>query len=281
MVNLNITGKFSKLKIKNYKEKIMKLNILVINLKGGAAKSTNASIVASFLDGAKLIEIDKINESDSMIKTKDYESLQIDFIHENDEMFYEFEAQLLNSGIKVIDVGAVKLEIFHKSMKQADLYNTIDLIIIPSMDGSDDYKVAVDYLATIKDDINLNKVLFSFNRFNDHEYPKVEDQFSSFFEKKEQLNKAFGIDLDENYYVIKDSRSIKESRKMGVTLKSLIDEDIQSITTAQRACENDVERMKLTKKRGLVLNAQNLYRDYISTMIEKIQSKIEPEEIKG
>ncbi len=253
----------------------MKLNILVINLKGGAAKSTNSSIIASFLDGSKLIEIDKINESDSMIKTKDYESVQIDFIHENDQQFYQFEDLLLQSGLKIIDVGAVKLEIFHKSMKQADLYNTIDLVIVPSMDGSDDYKVAVDYLSTIKDDIDLNKVLFSFNRFNDHEYPKVEDQFSSFFEKQLQLKKAFGIDLNENFYVIKDSRSIKESRKMGITLKSLIDEDIQALTQAQRSCEDDEERMKLTKRRGLVLNSQNLYRDYISKMLEKIQAKIE------
>ena len=250
------------------------MNILCINLKGGAAKSTNSSIIASFLDDAKLIEIDKINKSDLNIVTDDYKSVQVDFAHENDNQFYEFETLLLDEGIKIIDVGAVKLEIFHKAMKAADLYNTIDLVIIPSMDGQDDYKVAVDYLSTIQEDINLDKVLFSFNRYNEHEYPKVEDQFSSFFEKKDALLKAFGIDLKKNYYVIKDARSIKESRKQGITLKSLIDEDIQVITQEQRSCRDSQERMKLTKKRGLILNAQNLYKNYIETMLQKIQEKI-------
>jgi len=253
----------------------MKLNILVINLKGGAAKSTNSSILASYLPNAKLLEVDKINESDKAIKSKDYESTQIDFIHENDENFYLFENELLRDGIKVIDVGAVKLEIFHKTMTAASLYNTIDLIIIPSMDGSDDYSVCVNYLSTIQSEIDLNKVLFSFNRYNPNEYPKVEDQFNSFFEKKDAIKKAFKIDLEKNYYVIKDARSIKEARKMGVTVKSLIDENIEELTAKQRACADDVERMELTKRRGLVLNAQNLYKDYIAPAILKIKEKIE------
>ncbi|MGD9554753.1 MAG: hypothetical protein AB7D96_07640 [Arcobacteraceae bacterium] len=254
----------------------MKLNILIINLKGGAAKSTNSSIVASYLPNAKLLEIDKINQSDDDLKNKNYESQQIDFVNETDENFYEFEQQLLCSGIKVIDVGAVKLEIFHRTMKQADLYNTIDIVIIPAMDGQDDYRVAVNYLNTIKDEIDLSKVLFSFNRYNESEYPKVEKQFSSFFSKKDAIKKAFGIDLDKNYYVIKDAMSIKEARRQGITLRSLIDEDREAITAAQRDPNiDDKQRWQLTEKRSLVINAQNLYRDYISKMLQKINEKIE------
>ena len=86
-------------------------NILVINLKGGAAKTTNASLIASFLpfqtDQNILIEVDKINQSDSRIKSKDYKSIQLDFLNESDSQFLEFENLLLDDGLKIIDVGAV------------------------------------------------------------------------------------------------------------------------------------------------------------------------------
>ncbi|MDX9744898.1 MAG: hypothetical protein RBT59_13850, partial [Arcobacteraceae bacterium] len=130
-------------------------NILCINLKGGAAKTTNASLIASFLPplaGGEnlLLELDKINQSDSKIKSKDYKSLQLDFINESDQAFMEFENYLLDDGFyKIIDVGAVKLEIFHRAMMSANLYPTIDLLIIPAMDGSTDFEVAMAYLQTI------------------------------------------------------------------------------------------------------------------------------------
>lgn len=252
------------------------MNILVINLKGGAAKTTNSSIVASYLPNAKLIEIDKINQSDKKIKAKDYESIQLDFINSSDENFIEFEGMLLDDGVKVIDVGAVKLEVFHQSMVSADLYNTIDLVIVPCMDGADDFQVAVNYLAAIQDQIDLKKVIFSFNRFNNHEYSNPQEQFSSFFSKAKKIKEMFGIDIEDesNYYVIKDSRAVKIAREKGVTLKSLIDTDVQAITQEQRSTDCKVKRLELTKQRSLVLNAQNLFNDYLSIMLDKIQNKI-------
>lgn len=252
------------------------MNILVINLKGGAAKTTNSSIIASYLSKAKLIEIDKINQSDKRIQSKDYQSIQLDFLNESDEKFIQFEEMLLDGGIKVIDIGAVKLEIFHKAMTAADLYNTINLVVIPCMDGADDFQVAINYLATIQSQIDLQKVIFSFNRFNNHEYSSPQEQFSSFFSKKERVKELFNIDLDDesNYYIVKDSRAVKIAREKGVTLKSLIDADVQAITQEQRSTTDNDKRMELTKQRSLILNAQNLFNDYLSTMLEKIQSKM-------
>lgn len=255
----------------------MKLNILGINLKGGAAKSTNTSIIASYLPESKLIEIDRINESDKKITSKDYESVQLDFMNMNDENFINFENSLLDDGIKIYDIGAVMLEIFHKAMLSSDLYREIDLIVIPAMDGNDDYLVAMSYLATIKDYVDLNKVIFSFNRYNEAEYRDVKTQFSSFFEKTSAIKKNFGIDLnnEKNWYVIKDALSVKEARKQGISLKSLIDIDIDEIIIKQRAAEDSETRSLYTKQRLLAINAKNLYRDYISPMLEKIQAKIE------
>jgi len=253
------------------------MNILVINLKGGAAKTTNSSIIASFLQSSMLIEVDKINRSDSKIISKDYKSIQIDFLNESDDQFLKFENLLLDAGVKIIDVGAVKLEIFHRSMKVANLYNLIDLLIIPAMDGSDDFTVAMAYLNSIIDEINSRKIMFSFNRFNDHEYTSHEEQFSSFFDKKNEIKENFNIDLSDesNYYILKDSRAIKLARANKVTLKSLIDTDVDEITKKQRNEKDKNKRMKLTKQRSLILSAHNFYNNYVIDMMEKIIKKLE------
>lgn len=257
------------------------MNILVINLKGGAAKTTNASLIASFLpqnrDANLLIEIDKINQSDSKIKSKDYKSIQLDFLNESDSQFLEFENFLLDEGVKIIDVGAVKLEVFHKAMTAANLYSTIDLLVIPSMDGSDDMLVAMSFLQTIRDVITPDRIMFSFNRFNEHEYTSHQEQFSSFFEKKNEIKKNFGIDLsnEDNYYILKDSRAIKLSRAKKCTLKSLVDIDVDVITQAQRAEKDRDKRLELTRERSLILSSQNFYNDYVIPMIEKIAKKLQ------
>lgn len=256
-------------------------NILVINLKGGAAKTTNASLIASFLprqiEQNILIEVDKINQSDSRIKSKDYKSIQLDFLNESDAQFLEFENLLLDDGIKIIDVGAVKLEIFHRAMTASNLYSTIDLLVIPSMDGSDDFAVAMSYLQTVQNTISPEKIIFSFNRFNNYEYTNPQEQFSSFFEKTKEVRKNFSIDLNDenNYYVLKDSRAIKLARAQKITLKSLVDSDVEAITVAQRAEIDRDKRLELTKQRSLILSAQNFYNEYAIDMMQKIVKKIE------
>jgi len=255
------------------------MNILVINLKGGAAKTTNSSIIASYLPNSTLIEIDKINKSDSKIQSKDYKSVQLDFLNESDNQFLNFENLLLDDTVKIIDVGAVKLEIFHKAMSCANLYSTIDLLIIPGMDGADDFSVAMSYLNTIKNEIDFNNILFSFNRFNEHEYTSPVEQFNSFFDKKDEILSNFKIDLnnDSNYYILKDSRAIKLARANKVTLKSLVDADVDMITKKQRATKDKAKRMELTKQRSLILSAQNFYNEYVINMLKKITNKLKQE----
>ncbi len=255
----------------------MNINILIYTGKGGGAKSTVSSIVASYLANSMLIEIDKINKSDAKIKNKNYKSFQMDFLHESDNQFMEFENLLLDNGIKVIDIGAIKLEIFHKAMKAANLYSLISLLIVPSMDGADDFNVAMGYLNTIQNEINPKNIMFSFNRYNNHEYRSYEEQFSSFFNRKIEIKENFQIDLDDesNYFVLKDSRAIKLSRANKVTLKSLVDRDVDVVTKEQRSTKDKVKRLKLTRERSLILSAQNLYNEYVIDMMQKITNKLE------
>jgi len=257
----------------------MKINILVFNWKGGAAKTTISSIVASYLNNATLIELDKINKSDKRIYSeKFYQSMQLDFVNETSDSFFKFENLLLDDGVKVVDVGAVKLETFHSSMKSSDLYGEIDLIVIPAMDGADDFNVAIKFLLNIKGLIDTKKIIIAFNRFDPIENDNnPAEQFETFFNNKEVLKKEFDIDLedDSNFFVIKNSKAIKKARGRGITLKSLIDTDINEITKRQRAEKDSKKRLELTKQRGLIINAQNLYRDYIEPMMLKISKKLE------
>jgi len=251
-----------------------KFNICVINLKGGSGKSTNASLIASFYNNSTLIEIDKINKSDLRIKTPYYNSMQIDFSNEQSNEYLEFENLLFEDGVKIIDVGAVKLEIFHKAMITNKLYEEIDLFIIPAMDGLDDFIVADKFLANIYKEINTSKVLFSFNRYNNKEY-SIKEQFSSFFDNEDLLIDDYNIDLNSSYYVIPDRKSIKYARSQGISVRELIDTDDNELKELQRNAKNKEERLHYSKLRNVVINAKNLYSDYLVNMISMISKKME------
>lgn len=254
------------------------MNIVVFTPKGGCAKTTISSVLASYLLDATLIEIDYINQSDRRIDSKGfYDSFQVNFNDESSESFFEFENFLLKANTKIIDVGSVMIDKFQQSIKNSNLYSTIDLIIVPSTDGSEDFNLAVKFLENIKDDFPAEKIIFGFNRYN-KEYDSPQEQFDTFFKNKSVIKKEFGIDLDneDNWFVIEDSKAIKKARSMGIPFKSLVDEDIDELTKQQRAeLEDDDKRMIFTKRKGLVQNAQKLYKNCIVQMMEKIVKKLE------
>jgi len=256
----------------------MRKNILIMNLKGGASKTTNSSLVASYLNNSTLVEIDKINESDANINNRDYyDSIQIDFINDTSDDFLKFEDLLLDEGLKIIDVGAVKLEIFHKAMVASSNYDLIDLLIIPSMDGVDDFNVALNFLETIKELIPTEKIIFSFNRFNSKEY-SVEQQFDNFFDNEDLILEDFDILLEDNYYVLQDSMAIKKSRKIGETLKYFADKDINEITRKQRDITYSKEEGTVfQRERVVVRKSQEFEQLCIVPMIQLITQKLEVE----
>jgi hypothetical protein len=257
------------------------MNILVFNGKGGASKSTNSNIVASNIKDSLLIEIDKINETQSDI-SGGFEVKQIDFNHENQQSFLDFENILLEDKNTIIDIGASKIDIFHTCMTKSNLYDLIDLLIIPAMDGYDDFNTALNLLTTLDGVISSNKILFSFNRFNEHEYSTVKEQFDNFFNNQELIKNTFSIDLkdEQNYYILKDSRAIKYARNSGISIKELADMDLEEITKKQRAETNKDKRLELTKQKSLITQAQNFHNSYVIPMMEKINKKLTVKEEK-
>lgn len=254
------------------------MNILVYNPKGGAAKSTNSTLLASFLTNCKLTEVDKINQSANHINSRDYyEVEQLDFKNEFDTEFLKFIDGLIDKKhINIIDVGSLMLEKFHDALKNSDNYDLIDLIIIPAMDGSDDLRTAINYLGTLKENTNFDtsKVLISFNRRNEFAY-SLEDQFDAFFDNQD-LFKEFGINLQESYYVLDDSYAIKKSKKAKETLRyfaELDDSKLKEKSRDDKASSED--RAKAVQERTLATNARNFYENCIGNMIRVVSTKLE------
>ncbi len=247
-------------------------NILFFNFKGGSGKTTNSSICASYLDNCTLIEVSKINQLSSRIDSSNsYKSVQTDIDNE-----IEFKNLLISTGNKVIDVEVTKLDIFHKTMLVNDIYKLIDLLIIPVMDGHDDFLITMNYLASWNSIIPSHKIMFSFNCYNEHEYSNIEEQFESFFLNRDIILQEYGIDLNDesNYFVLKDSRAVKKARKEGRTFHSFANEDLGAITNQQRSELDNSKRLELGKKRSLINSSQLFEKNYIFPMMEKINKKI-------
>lgn len=254
----------------------MRVNILVMNFKGGAAKTTTSSITASYLSGKPLlIEVDKINKSDNRINSRDYyESVQLDWNNDTNKSFQEFENYLLDDGIKIIDVGAVKLEIFHKTMSESGNYDLIDILIIPAMDGNDDFVVGADLLASIKDFLDPNKILIGFNRYNPAAYT-VDEQFDSWFENSEVIEKEYGFKLENNFFTIEDSYAIKKSRKVNETLRFFAEMDKDAVRKlAQESGITPEDRKKRNALRIIVQKSHDVYNNSIINMLKLIEKKV-------
>lgn len=140
----------------------------------------------------------KSNQSDSRIKSKDYKSIQLDFLNEKWFTILEFENLLLDDGLKIIDVGAVKLEIFTNLWRLLIYILQLIYSVIPSMDGSDDFAVAMSYLQTVQNTIPPEKIIFSLIVLIIMSTQILKSSFHHFW-KQTKCEKNFSIDLnDEN-----------------------------------------------------------------------------------
>lgn len=253
------------------------MKILSMNLKGGASKSTNASIIASFLPHTTIYEFDRINETAEKIKTKHYKSEQIDFNNSDSVSFINFENKLIDckdDENMIIDVGAIKLADFFKAFSITRLFSEIDLLIIPMMDGADDYRVAYKMLSALKRDGLLpEKILFALSRFNEEEYDIKEYQFTTLFKNKKLLKKEFNIDIDKQSFTINDSRAIKYANENGISIRDLVEEDFDKLLKLSR--ERGIsaeERFERSLKRNVVDKSKRLLKYSITPMLEKISN---------
>ena len=198
------------------------MNIVIINSKGGASKSTTAYQVAStyFLyknEEVELFELDNQNKDSSNFKNSEIKSSQIQV---------DFDKQLNNtirdlflnqSKNKVVDVGGNQTTTqFISAINQTKMYNLIDLFIIPISGGHQD---VVNAKASYELISNFGKkVVFCLSRSrHPHNSPRLKFQYQNFF-------KTFENPI---YFVLEDSDVIDLSRTFKKSVFELANDDTE------------------------------------------------------
>ena len=211
-------------------------NILVVQSKGGASKSTTAMQIISTYFLAKgqeieLWELDNQNQDAKIFSKSKIKTKQI-IVDSNSKDLNQTVRDLFlseNKNNTVLDVGGnATTTNFLRSLKSTHMYNMVDLFIVPMSGGSQDLKNAKECLKIILD-MNKNvKVLFALSRVRNPK--RVQFQYGDFFEDKE-LNKYPHIILPE-------SDCIDLSRKLKKTVYELAQDEQEKENINQKLLES-------------------------------------------
>ncbi len=208
-------------------KKGLKMNIVIVNTKGGASKSTTAFQVACtyFLSRAQEVELfeldnqnrDSANFSKSAIKST---QIQVDF---NKELNNSVRDLFLNKNAqnKAIDVGGNQTTTaFITALQSTHMHNMVDLFIIPISGGHEDVvnsKATYDLISKFG-----KKVVFCLSRArHSHNSSRLKFQYQNFF-------KTF---KNPTYFVLEDSDVIDLSRNLKKSVFELAndEQEIQNI----------------------------------------------------
>ena len=211
-------------------------NILVVQSKGGASKSTTAMQIISTYFLAKgqeieLWELDNQNQDAKIFSKSKIKTKQI-IVDSNSKDLNQTVRDLFlseNKNNTVLDVGGnATTTNFLRSLKSTHMYNMVDLFIVPMSGGSQDLKNAKECLKIILD-MNRNvKVLFVLSRVRNPK--RVQFQYGDFFEDKE-LNKY-------PYIILPESDCIDLSRKLKKTVYELAQDEQEKENINQKLLES-------------------------------------------
>ncbi|QKF68126.1 hypothetical protein AVENP_2630 [Arcobacter venerupis] len=211
-------------------------NILVVQSKGGASKSTTAMQIISTYFLAKgqeieLWELDNQNQDAKIFSKSKIKTKQI-IVDSNSKDLNQTVRDLFlseNKNNTVLDVGGnATTTNFLRSLKSTHMYNMVDLFIVPMSGGSQDLKNAKECLKIILD-MNKNvKVLFVLSRVRNPK--RVQFQYGDFFEDKE-LNKY-------PYIILPESDCIDLSRKLKKTVYELAQDEQEKENINQKLLES-------------------------------------------
>ena len=209
--------------------------ILIINDKGGAAKSTVAmQVIAPYFlakgQEVELLELDNQNQdakifSKSRIKTK-----QITVDSNSKDLNQTVRDLFLNENKNntVLDIGGnATTTNFSSSLKSTHMFHMVDLFVIPMSGGSQDLKNAKKTLKIILDMNNNAKVLFALSRVRNPK--RVQFQYGDFFQD-EELKKY-------PYIILPESDCIDLSRKLKKTVYELAQDEQEKENINQKLLE--------------------------------------------
>lgn len=211
------------------------LNIVVLNTKGGAGKSTTAmqTISTYFLVKAQeveLLELDNQNQDAKIFSKSKIKSTQINVDANAKDLNQTIRDLFLgeDKNNKVMDIGGnATTSNFLQSLKSTHMYNMIDLFVIPMSGGSQDLKNAKDTLEMILDMKSNAKILFVLSRVRNPK--RVQFQYGDFFQ--DQKLKKYP------YIILPESDCIDLSRKLKKTVYELAQDEEEKQNINQKLLE--------------------------------------------
>jgi len=248
---------------------------MILNTKGGATKSTTAvQIIAPYLywkngqnEKINLVEFDDENaDSETFLNSKILNSKRIK-ISGND-----LDTELINSVLDndnlVIDVGGNKTTTYIiEALKNTNLIDVLDCIIIPMTDGEQDTINAIKVYKQIRDLSKDIKIIFVLGRIDIN--MDIEIQFLDFFgDTKGRLNDKIGYiedikEDDRNILKVYNSESIKVARTFGITVFELAKQDIDNLKDKMKQFLKDknTEKSKKASYRITFINKAIQFKD--------------------
>jgi nitrogenase subunit NifH len=213
------------------------VNVIVVNTKGGAGKSTTAmqTIATYFLAKAQeqeveLLELDNQNQDAKIFSKSKIKSTQINVDANAKDLNQTIRDLFLaeNKNNIVLDIGGNATTYnFLQSLKSTHMYNMVDLFVIPMSGGSQDLKNAKDTLEMILGMKNNAKILFALSRVRNPK--RVQFQYGDFFQD-EELKKY-------PYIILPESDCIDLSRKLKKTVYELAQDEQEKENINQKLLE--------------------------------------------
>ncbi|WP_152018775.1 nucleotide-binding protein [Aliarcobacter butzleri] len=211
------------------------MNIIIVNTKGGASKSTTAmQVIAPYFlakeQGVELLELDNQNQDAQIFLKSKIKTTQINVDANAKDLNQTVRDLFLsqNKNNRVLDIGGnVTTFNFLQSLKSTHMYNMVDLFVIPMSGGSQDLKNLRDSLQMILGMNSNAKILFVLSRVRNPK--RVQFQYGDFFQD-EDLKKY-------PYIILPESDCIDLSRKLKKTVYELAQDDQEKENINQKLLE--------------------------------------------
>ncbi|WP_200763787.1 ParA family protein [Nitrosophilus alvini] len=237
------------------------LKIAVLNTKGGVGKSTiSMQLLVPYLFQKTLQPVSYFEFDDENEDSISFDKCSLVWLEkvrvEGNDLRDQLRDILLLENCICMDVGANKTAVYVlDALIDSGMIYTLDLIVIPLMDGELDAVSALNIYHKVKDANPDIKTLFVLNRWN--ETRDLHSQFDLFLGDKYGLFDTKGIinyikEEDRNYCVLADSDAIKYSRSFGITLwelaniKENIDEELKK-AILNGASKDEIRKISFKK----------------------------------
>lgn len=268
-----------------------KLKVIVLSSKGGVGKSTiSMQLIAPFLyefSGKTTIAYYEFDDENSdCLSYGDSHLTSRQIVEVSSPILREELAQIFHKDeTACFDIGGNKTTtIVLDAFQESGMIHFVDLAVIPLLDGEQDGINAIIIYSMLKDMRPDLKFIFILNRAKNHRY--VEYQFDNYFgdirgifENNNSVKNCL-FDHDDNFITLIDDDIIKYSRRFGLTIYEIAQQNKNFIDLLKINLKNmsNEQEVKLTSFKNYIKNASDSYYENVLKLgFEKLHALLEEE----